>query len=315
MALGDAYMAADLYKHALKAYSHALEANKNNEKNVLCVGKLLVMCHQYEQATDHYKTFLKRVPDNIGITIKLVSLYANTKKLMEAQTTLNNQINIVSQNKDPAEYYEYIILYIKLAQVLFSQGEYIKCKDVLHDTIRLHNNFMKTPSFKPDAHGEIQDMISSLVVSLLNSDSIHCDSTVALELCKLADGYDDNDINILFAMTNILFKQQKFDDCLMYCKKILSLHASHEGAIVILGKISIAQSHFNEAYRQYNSFSENNQNCYMVIYELFQLMNRMDRGQEMKALFEEISCNSSSRANSSPVGGCYLCKVRERILK
>lgn len=311
IALGDAYMTANLYKHALKAYTHASNMNQDDENIVLRIGKILSRCHQYEEAAAHYKKFLDRVHDNIDITIKLVSLYISTKKIIEAETILNNQINISSQKKDSVRCYDQIILHIKAAIILYLQGEYMRSKDVLQECIRLYKNFMKTSSFKSSSREVIQDMISAHIVNLLNSDPIQRDSSVALELCSIANKFDGNNISVLFAIIGVLFQQQKFDDCHRHCEKIFSLNASHEVTIMVLGKMSITQSDFNEAYRIYISFLEKNQNCYMVIYDLFSLLSKMDKQQEMKELFEKISSNSSDRVDSSIAKGCDACKVRK----
>jgi tetratricopeptide (TPR) repeat protein len=314
MALGDAYMKAGLYRQALEAYSNGLEICPHEEKIARSVGDTLIFLHEYQKATGHYEHFLEKNPGNIKISLELSSLYMSTNQLSKAHRILALLIekNDASSLKDPQQLSDYVILFLNLSKVLFYQGEYIKSKETLMKAINLAKKFTKIQLSKPECCDKIKEMISSLVVDLTDKLRKQDNTLEGLNLCEAAIEYTEGDERILFPTIKLLVVARKIDECRAYCKKLQLINPAHEGTIIVLGNLLVSQSQFDEAQSHYRDVIEKYPHSYEVIYEYLNLLKRMDREDEMKAIIESLSADFSNKKETAIVGGYNLCQVRKK---
>ncbi len=298
LALGDAYMEANCYSKALRAYRDGLALSPDEERIVRNIGKALTLSNEYEKAIVYFERFLLKAPDKVDVTLDLASLYMKTHQYPKAC-----QVLTLINSKYLLPWKDHMRLSLKLAQIYLFQGDYDQSKAKLLDSITSkHTKIVKSK----DAHA--QEVISCLVLDLVEK-APHNKPLEKVKICETVIECIGENENVLFALSKLLLHTTKIDACHAVCEKILMVNPTHEGVIIILGNIYVNRSKFDEALTLYKEFLDDQPYSYIVAFEYLKLLDRMDRVNEFNKIIESFFRHRNHR-DKVCIAGRDVCMVR-----
>ncbi len=301
--IGDAYMNAAYFRHALNAYSIA----DNPQKDVGVTqkhGQMLIICQDFQKARKQLeKSFEKQI--DMETTMQLIELSVNTQQLPKAEDILTTVMNKEQQGTINQSELLHLTLLRNIIRAINSRVEENKETGIviigaIKEFLAKEMNFSMTQtSSSRNVCGRIKEIISNLVVQEIHSLPVF---DLILQIVNV-------DSNTLFAAIELAYKEKEYEVCRKYCRELRQLCPSHEGAVVMLGRLLMTDLKFDEALTLYETFLTSYPCSYSVIFEQLKLLYRSGRFDEVSDIVNKLE-RTSSKKETNISYGYYMCMVR-----